>query len=323
MIRSLLKKQIFNICNTNFYLNLKKNHIKKKKYLTILNLHKVSPKSNSAYTSISPKIFEELLIYIKKNFNIISFANINEKSTKPKLILSFDDGYKDFIEYTVPILRKYDVIVNQNIIPNCINNKKPPLNVLTQDFIGQSPISLLKEFNLPGLNFSENEIENRIKFGTKVSSFIKNRPIKDQIILEKYLLNQFSRFDNFKPTPMMTLEDIQSLIKEHEFGAHSFMHSSMKYESNNYFKKDLELCKNYFNTNFNFHPNIYAFPNGSYNNFQLDYASNSSYKFLLLVGNKFNKTYSNNESSYLFHRFEFDAQTFQEGIFKINGGLKL
>ena len=323
MIRSLLKKQIFNICNTNFYLNLKKNHIKKKKYLTILNLHKVSPKSNSAYTSISPKIFEELLIYIKKNFNIISFANINEKSIKPKLILSFDDGYKDFIEYTVPILKKYDVIVNQNIIPNCINNKKPPLNVLTQDFIGQSPISLLKEFSLPGLNFSENEIENRIKFGTKVSSFIKNRPIKDQIILEKYLLNQFSRFDNFKPTPMMTLEDIQSLIKEHEFGAHSFMHSSMKYESNNYFKKDLELCKNYFNTNFNFHPNIYAFPNGSYNNFQLDYASNSSYKFLLLVGNKFNKTYSNNESSYLFHRFEFDAQTFQEGIFKINGGLKL
>ena len=49
------------------------------------------------------------------------------------------------------------------------------------------------------------------------------------------MLNEFSRFDNFKPTPMMTLEDIQSLINEHEFGAHSFMHSSMKYESNNYF----------------------------------------------------------------------------------------
>ena len=29
------------------------------------------------------------------------------------------------------------------------------------------------------------------------------------------------------------------------------------------------------------HPNIYAFPNGSYNNFQLDYASNSSYKFAI------------------------------------------
>jgi len=323
LIKSKLKRQIFNICNTNFYLYLKKNYIKKKKYLTILNFHKVSPKSNSAYTSISPKIFEELIIYIKKNFNIVSFSNLNEKSVKPKIILSFDDGYKDFIEYAVPILKKHNVIVNQNIIPNCINNKKPPLNVLTQDFIGQSPISLLKEFNLSGLKFSQNEVENRIKFGTKVSSFIKNRPIKDQIMLEKFLLNQFSRFDNFKPTPMMTLEDIKSLIKEHEFGAHSFMHSSMKYETDNYFKKDLELCNDYFYKNFNFYPNIYAFPNGSYNNFQINYASSSSYKFLLLVGNKFNKTEDNNKSKYLFHRFEFDAQTFSEGIFKINGGLKL
>lgn len=262
-----------------------------------------------------------MLIFIKKNYHITNFNNLEESTRKPKVILSFDDGYKDFIDYAVPILKKHNIIVNQNIIPYCVKKNKPPLNVLTQDFIGQSPISLLKDFYLPGFQFSTNEIENREKFGIKVSLHIKNRPMKDQFKLNKILINQFLKFDNFKSTQMMNINDIKSLIDEHEIGAHSYFHSTMKYETDSRFEKDLKLCNYFFNKNFKFKPYVYAFPNGSFRDSQLYFGLKSSFNYFLLVGNDYNRNISMNDNKF-FYRFTIDAKSLSEGLFKVIGGAK-
>ena len=146
MIDILFKKIIFSILAKQTRLESRKEILVKNNIVTILNLHRVSPNTGSAYKAISPSLFNELISYLKKEFHICLFDDFRRiKTKKPKLILSFDDGYKDFIDYAVPILEKYDVRVNQNVIPYCIETGLPPVNVLLQDFIGKAPNELLKK----------------------------------------------------------------------------------------------------------------------------------------------------------------------------------
>jgi len=67
----------------------------------------VHPFSNSLCTST--KRFEEHLSYYNDNFSIVSASNINTKTKKTKLLVTFDDGYIGNYLYAAPLLRKYNV----------------------------------------------------------------------------------------------------------------------------------------------------------------------------------------------------------------------
>ena len=94
--------------------------IQDRNLLTILNLHSVS--DGGYLESLNPKLFDELLVFIKENFCLTTFSDAREQqksqgNSKPKLILSFDDGYKDFVDITMPLLEKHKIkVVQRNYI---------------------------------------------------------------------------------------------------------------------------------------------------------------------------------------------------------------
>ena len=53
---------------------------------------------------------------------MILFSEIDKNTKKPKLIFSFDDGYYDFIEYALPVLTKYGLRCNHNVVNSCLND---------------------------------------------------------------------------------------------------------------------------------------------------------------------------------------------------------
>ena len=291
--------------------------IRKANALTILNLHRVAEDDGSSYRPLSPRLFDQLLIFLKENFEFTTFGQLmSEFSTdKPKLILSFDDGYKDFIDIAVPILERHNIRVNQNIIPECVEEKLPPLNVLIQDFIGKAPINLLKNLEIPGFD-TTGLASDRIQMGLKVSIFLKNRPMSEQRTLSEALHPQFFDWDDFSPTPMMSQEEIKQLARVHEIGAHSYSHATMVFETDDYFQEDLKKCREYFLNRLGIPVDIYTFPNGSYRESQLEMARDSGYKHILLVSDLFSKTDTD-----VHFRFGFEAQSKREVLFRALGGL--
>lgn len=84
----------------------------------ILLYHRVLPEivaSNNSYSySITTDMFSEHMRYISENFTPISLDelqhHINHSRDKQlPVVITFDDGYKDTLEYAYPILKKYDI----------------------------------------------------------------------------------------------------------------------------------------------------------------------------------------------------------------------
>lgn len=96
--------------------------LKKNGFLTVLCLHRISDERDFFFNPIQVKTFELLINYLSKYYTIIPFFDAEKKTLKPKLILSFDDGYYDFIEHAMPILKKKGLPANHNIVNDCVNN---------------------------------------------------------------------------------------------------------------------------------------------------------------------------------------------------------
>ncbi|VVP91459.1 hypothetical protein PS918_03276 [Pseudomonas fluorescens] len=85
----------------------------------ILMLHRVLPDDHAAELPhrnelcLGPKAFEHLLIWLRKYFDCVPLMEILQpgslRSTRPKVTLTFDDGWRDNAVNAFPLLQKYQV----------------------------------------------------------------------------------------------------------------------------------------------------------------------------------------------------------------------
>lgn len=278
-------------------------------YLTVLNLHKVSKERNYYYPALDPVLFEELIAYVKNEFEVVTFSELNNTSTnKPKLVLSFDDGYYDFYEYALPILNKHNCSANLNIIPECVETGEAMWNIKLYDFLNQASIAAIKKISLPGLDLTiEDTIQSKIKFGIKISRFLKSLTKIEREKELSLLMPIIQEADNITLTRMLSRDEIKEISKNHEIGAHSYEHESMSLVSDEYFYNDLSKCQDYFSNVLELPLDIYAFPNGSYKKCHVQHLLENGIKQVLLVENKYSCL-----KSKVHNRFTFYAETSAE-----------
>lgn len=315
-LKSTAKQIAVQALGSTLATNRRIEQIKSAGRLTILNLHRIDDDKSSAYEALEPKAFDELVGWLRQHFAILTFGDLEQHSSrdKPPLILSFDDGYKDFIDKVAPILKKHGVRANQNIIPACVDSGKPPMNVMLQDFIGAAPAALLKEIELPGFPAGV-DVGDRARAGIYSSAAIKNLPFALQQDVFAQLEEDFQKFDGFRTTPMMTVADITELAAEHEIGAHSFEHATMSAETSDYLALDIERCREWFASRLNAMPAIYAFPNGATAPGQAEMVREAGFLTVLLVGEQFSR-----HGNWLHYRFTMYGKSSAELRFRATGG---
>lgn len=290
--------------------NLSKNKV------SILNFHQISPYENHFWPPLKPDVFDKLLAFLKQHFDIRLFSELSiPAKDKPIAIISFDDGYYDFVEFALPILEKHDIRVNMNIIPSCVKSGVPIWNVLLYDFLQTASIGLVNEIKLPrfGENLFGDSPSAKLSYGLKVSNFLKNRAKAERAELWLEIERVMAKHE-FKKTKMMSLEDVLDISKKHEVGVHSFSHESMGYEDDEFFQADLSKCFEYFDKKLSLPMDIYAFPNGSYRPEQIDLLLQKGIKRILLVDEDFASVNEN-----VFRRFTMYGPSYIEAKFQALG----
>lgn len=255
-----MRKIIFIIL---YYINFHKLLIiLKKKRLITLMLHRINPKIDSIWPSLTPSTFEKLIKILMKNSLIVSihdFQKIN--SNKLKFILTFDDGYKDFYIYALPILTKYNISSNLNICPKLIDENEIPwtqkINILIK-----SDLTILKKI----ISKYNIKLKNNIFFPkdfNELCSQIMSLKNKDYINLIKELNNSIYSY----PKEIINWNEIKECSKKGVIiGNHSNSHMNLDKLKLKLINDEIYKSKLIIENNLNKNINIFSLPNGKSNN---------------------------------------------------------
>jgi peptidoglycan/xylan/chitin deacetylase (PgdA/CDA1 family) len=262
-------------------------NIRKQDLVVILNLHQVSSVSNPFWPPMKPEIFDELLGFLSRHFQVSVFRDLAAaEGNRPAAVLSFDDGYYNFVEYAAPILHKHGLAANLNVIPNCVLTGEPPWNIKLYDFLNSVPRKLINEIRIAGFDerLADDSADCKVRYGLKISRFLKNRPRRERMEVWSEVSGVMARASDLKPTRMMSASDIRDAATTHEIGVHSYSHESMEFEDEEFFEDDFRKCAGYFHEELRLPLQIYAFPNGSYRPEQITYLEKQGIRRILLVG---------------------------------------
>lgn len=223
-----------------------KNHV-------ILCYHRVTDHIGSINTfpddglSISSTKFENQIKFIKKKYSLFDLkANKQLCNNKKKLLITFDDGYKDIIDIVLPIIERHNTPIVVFITTGPIINSNEFCwwidlwnNLKNIDEISIKSKIISKVYNL------ETRI-NKMKCYKDLSSLLLNMKREEQII---FFIDNGLKTNYIKD--FLTLKDLKYLSTHPlvTLGFHSNHHLNYKIESKETISKDLESMFNFFETN--------------------------------------------------------------------------
>ena len=255
--------------------------------MLVLCLHQVNPRANPFWPALHPDRFAALLRWLSSAAEVVSFADLPtraaQRRTRPLVILSFDDGYYDFVEYAMPILERFDMRANQNVIGESLLSGLPPHETRVCELLHAAPPRRLRPLRIPGLDVTldRDHREAKERFGATVSNHVKNLP-KDEAEGAVLALREALGVDP-PSVRMMSAADVAAAARAgHEIGAHAYRHDSKATVPDEDFLEDFRTCRKALGEQ-GLRTRVYAFPNGSYRKSQVDILIDEGVEHVLLV----------------------------------------
>jgi len=175
--------------------------------------------------------FEQDLIYLKENYNLISYdqlaAGLSGGKLKPgSIMISFDDGYKECFSIVRPIMLKLDIPCTFFITSDFIDNQKmfyrnkvswciDVVNSLEEPEWAQFLVDVRNTF---GKTFQDKEAFNQ---------WIKELPQTDEALIDNIAEKLNMKWGDLikEYRPFMSTDEIKELASDgFEIGAHSCRH---------------------------------------------------------------------------------------------------
>lgn len=295
--------------------------------MKIFLFHRVNPKRDPLWDPIDPKVFEKQIKYLKKKYHLVLLEDylLNEeylnKNHRKIASVVFDDGYKDFLEYAYPILKKHRVPCSMYLVTQSIDNNTP-IWTYTVDYLFQNTkINQLtfrtgKDLGFPDLVWNNNS--ERLTFAKNFKPQLKGLEDEKRSLLIEDLLINFNDVELPKNL-FLSWDDIRELkIDGVEFGSHTVSHPMLgNIRGINALKHELSYSRQRIKDELGSYPKTISYPIGSYTELVKKEAENIGYQLGLAVNQE---SYTPSESSFFeIPRIELYNESMLKTKLRVNG----
>jgi len=262
----------------------------------ILLFHRVNPSRDKMWDPMDIELFQNTLNYVQRKFHTIELNELlfdrPAHSSKPLAAITFDDGYHDFLDYSIPLLRKFHLPSTLFVVTNCIENNLPPWTYLV-DYLFENSYKLqLVNFNFPALpiefkNTKWLNKDQRMNYGKRIKQYLKWIPSAKRQAIMRSLIDNFN--DIKKPDGMMLAwkELIEIKASGVEIGSHSISHSTLaSIEDEDELKRELQVSSKILKEKLGVISPVFSYPCGSYNERVKALTQLSGYKAGLAVNGR-------------------------------------
>lgn len=282
--------------------------------ITVLCLHRVTPERDFFFQPIHPDVFEELVRYCYKYYEVILFSEIEKNTKKPKLIFSFDDGYYDFIEYALPVLTKYGLRCNHNVVNSCLNDNHVIWTQKLNDVFNHlknnqlTSVPVLEEI---GISFKENWLTY---YGVVLNKLFELTVLERTQIIDA-LISSYSIISDYR---MMNWDDLKYCAEQGtEIGSHTYNHESLlSVKDVRVLQHEIKSSMEEIEQKLGASVSILSLPNGQYNQEVIEYVKGLSIRFVLLVNDQVNELSSMTSECYLTSRIYLIEEPINEMILR-------
>ena len=98
--------------------------------IKVLLYHNVTPGGQHFDYALSPEEFERHILYLKARYNIVGIDQLGKwvgvRADKCNVLITFDDGFRNNLDYAVPILKRHGVSAVFFLIADCVKDGSPP-----------------------------------------------------------------------------------------------------------------------------------------------------------------------------------------------------
>ena len=262
--------------------------------LSIVMYHYVRDNKKSYFSNLNTldiQEFKNQIYYLNKNYQIISYdefvyATLNKKKLpKDSCMLTFDDGYKDHVNYVLPELAKNKISgfffpVGSTVMENTVLDINIIHAIQAQSVSDQSLYTDLNNLLLKN-GYSDKDIQNLVKkflykgrydskyvrYFKEVIQNLKRDKLKNKIL--KILFKKYIEidFESFSKSLYLSKMDIKELKKNGMYiGGHGYTHQRLEYLNQSMQIREINKTINFLNSINSPKDNwIMCYPFGSYN----------------------------------------------------------
>lgn len=300
---------------------------KKKLQVPVLVFHKIIPEYDQIWPGVHPRLFEEIIVLLKKHYKVLPLSDLHQKTEqelKDACFITFDDGYKDFLDYAYPILKKHHVHSTLFVLPNDITNQGHIWTSTIIFFVKHYAFNEIDEFfRQRKISIYYSDIFDGFKLNLDITAHLCEMQQIERAVLIKELQEKFVTDNRIVQNELLSFEELRKLgPMVVDIASHSLTHPSFRQElDENFINYELKESKAIIEKELKNEVKAFAFPFAKYNDISYNIVK-QIYKICFTRINepvKLKKLKTDKEYLYDLPRFNIHHDSAEEVFFLING----
>jgi len=304
---------------------------RKRSRIPVLVFHKIIPEYDGIWPGIHPKLFEEMIVLLKKHYTILPLHYLHSKPEtdfKNACFITFDDGYKDYLDYAYPILKWHKVHSTIFVLPYNLSNHGHIWTSTIIYFVKHYWFSEIRDFfqqHNQNINYAYDFDDFNLNL-TITKHLCQLRQVERQVIIDT-LQNKFEKDNRIIEKELLSFNELRKLDSEFvSIASHSLTHPSFILETDETFiDYEMSESKNSIEKELNVQVSSFAFPFAKFNELSL----NTVKKYYSMCFTKINELVDlkklKKDKNYIYElpRFNIHQDSAEELFLLINGFHKM